>query len=69
MPPVHAGHAQVEGEVRQGQVSRPLCRLRKHTPRGRRLGVGEVVAVELLPTAYVFLKAVLEYQSGPLSKA
>ncbi|MEM4840984.1 MAG: DUF1156 domain-containing protein, partial [Sulfolobales archaeon] len=25
-----------------------------------RLGVGEVVAVELLPTAYVFLKAVLE---------
>ncbi len=26
-----------------------------------RLGVGEVVAVELLPTAYVFLKAVLEY--------
>jgi len=26
-----------------------------------RLSVGEVVAVELLPTAYVFLKAVLEY--------
>ncbi|MEM4501593.1 MAG: DUF1156 domain-containing protein, partial [Thermofilaceae archaeon] len=26
-----------------------------------RLGVGRVVAVELLPTAYVFLKAVLEY--------
>jgi putative DNA methylase len=26
-----------------------------------RLGVGEVVAVELLPTAYIFLKAVLEY--------
>ena len=26
-----------------------------------RLGVGEVVAVELLPVAYVFLKAVLEY--------
>ncbi|WP_196770214.1 DUF1156 domain-containing protein [Stygiolobus azoricus] len=26
-----------------------------------RLGVGEVVAVELLPTAYVLLKAVLEY--------
>jgi putative DNA methylase len=26
-----------------------------------RLGIGEVVAVELLPTAYVFLKAVLEY--------
>jgi len=26
-----------------------------------RLGLGEVVAVELLPTAYVFLKAVLEY--------
>jgi len=26
-----------------------------------RLGVGEVVAVELLPTAYVFLKAVLEH--------
>jgi putative DNA methylase len=26
-----------------------------------RLGFGEVVAVELLPTAYVFLKAVLEY--------
>jgi len=26
-----------------------------------RLGVGEVVAVELLPTAYVFLKAILEY--------
>ena len=26
-----------------------------------RLGVGEVVAAELLPTAYVFLKAVLEY--------
>ncbi|HIQ56063.1 MAG TPA: DUF1156 domain-containing protein, partial [Pyrodictium sp.] len=26
-----------------------------------RLGVREVVAVELLPTAYVFLKAVLEY--------
>ena len=28
---------------------------------GARLGLGEVVAVELLPTAYVFLKAVLEY--------
>jgi len=26
-----------------------------------RLGVGEVVVVELLPTAYIFLKAVLEY--------
>jgi len=26
-----------------------------------RLGVGEVVAVEFLPTAYIFLKAVLEY--------
>jgi len=26
-----------------------------------RLGVGEIVAAELLPTAYVFLKAVLEY--------
>ncbi|MEL9908252.1 MAG: DUF1156 domain-containing protein [Candidatus Nezhaarchaeales archaeon] len=26
-----------------------------------RLGIGEAVAVELLPTAYVFLKAVLEY--------
>jgi putative DNA methylase len=26
-----------------------------------RLGMGEVVAVEFLPTAYVFLKAVLEY--------
>jgi len=26
-----------------------------------RLGIGEVVAVELLPTAYVFLKAVLEH--------
>ncbi|NAZ24252.1 MAG: DUF1156 domain-containing protein [Thermofilum sp.] len=26
-----------------------------------RLGFGEVVAVELLPTAYIFLKAVLEY--------
>jgi len=26
-----------------------------------RLGIGEVVAVELLPVAYVFLKAVLEY--------
>ena len=26
-----------------------------------RLGIGEVVAVELLPTAYVFLKAILEY--------
>jgi len=26
-----------------------------------RLGLGEVVAVELLPTAYIFLKAVLEY--------
>jgi putative DNA methylase len=26
-----------------------------------RLGIGEVVAVELLPTAYVFLRAVLEY--------
>nr|WP_157864720.1 DUF1156 domain-containing protein [Thermogladius calderae] len=26
-----------------------------------RLGVGEVVAAELLPTAYIFLKAVLEY--------
>ena len=26
-----------------------------------RLGIGEVVAVELLPTAYIFLKAVLEY--------
>jgi putative DNA methylase len=25
-----------------------------------RLGIGEVMAVELLPTAYVFLKAVLE---------
>jgi len=28
---------------------------------GVRLGLGEVVASELLPTAYVFLKAVLEY--------
>ncbi|MEM1690411.1 MAG: DUF1156 domain-containing protein [Thermofilaceae archaeon] len=28
-----------------------------------RLGFGEVIAVELLPTAYVFLKAVLEYPS------
>jgi len=26
-----------------------------------RLGIGEVVAVELLPTAYIFLKAILEY--------
>jgi len=26
-----------------------------------RLGLGEVVAVEFLPTAYIFLKAVLEY--------
>ena len=26
-----------------------------------RLGVGEVVAVEFLPTAYIFLKAILEY--------
>ena len=26
-----------------------------------RLGIGEVVAVEFLPTAYVFLKAILEY--------
>ncbi|MEM4030168.1 MAG: DUF1156 domain-containing protein, partial [Thermofilaceae archaeon] len=26
-----------------------------------RLGLGEVVAVELLPTAYIFLKAILEY--------
>jgi len=26
-----------------------------------RLGIGEVVAVEFLPTAYIFLKAVLEY--------
>ncbi|MEM4854644.1 MAG: DUF1156 domain-containing protein, partial [Sulfolobales archaeon] len=26
-----------------------------------RLGIGRVVAVELLPTAYIFLKAVLEY--------
>lgn len=28
---------------------------------GVRLGLGEVVAVELLPTAYIFLKAVLEH--------
>ena len=26
-----------------------------------RLGIGEVVAVEFLPTAYIFLKAILEY--------
>jgi len=26
-----------------------------------RLGIGEVVAVELLPTAHIFLKAILEY--------
>jgi putative DNA methylase len=28
---------------------------------GIRLGLGEVVAIELLPTAYIFLKAILEY--------
>jgi putative DNA methylase len=33
-----------------------------------RLNVGEVVAVELLPTAYVFLKAVLEYPKWAVDK-
>jgi len=33
-----------------------------------RLGIGEVVAVELLPTAYVFLKAVLEYPKWAADK-
>ena len=33
-----------------------------------RLGVGEVVAVELLPVAYVFLKAVLEYPKWATDK-
>jgi putative DNA methylase len=33
-----------------------------------RLGVGEVVASELLPTAYVFLKAVLEYPKWAVDK-
>jgi len=33
-----------------------------------RLGIGEVVAVELLPTAYVFLKAVLEYPKWATEK-
>jgi putative DNA methylase len=33
-----------------------------------RLGFGEVVAVELLPTAYVFLKAVLEYPKWAVEK-
>ena len=33
-----------------------------------RLGIGEVVAVELLPTAYIFLKAVLEYPKWAVKK-
>ncbi len=33
-----------------------------------RLGIGKVVAVELLPTAYVFLKAVLEYPKWAIEK-
>ncbi|MCC6004815.1 MAG: DUF1156 domain-containing protein, partial [Thermofilum sp.] len=33
-----------------------------------RLGFGEVVAVELLPTAYIFLKAVLEYPKWAVEK-
>jgi putative DNA methylase len=33
-----------------------------------RLNIGEVVAVELLPTAYVFLKAVLEYPKWATDK-
>jgi len=33
-----------------------------------RLNIGEVVAVELLPTAYVFLKAVLEYPKRAVDK-
>jgi Adenine-specific DNA methylase containing a Zn-ribbon len=33
-----------------------------------RLGVGEVVAVELLPVAYVFLRAVLEYPKWAVDK-
>jgi len=33
-----------------------------------RLNIGEVVAVELLPTAYVFLKAVLEYPKWAVDK-
>jgi len=33
-----------------------------------RLGIGKVVAVELLPTAYIFLKAVLEYPKWTIEK-
>ncbi len=33
-----------------------------------RLGIGEVVAVELLPVAYIFLKAVLEYPKWAIDK-
>ncbi|ADM27561.1 protein of unknown function DUF1156 [Ignisphaera aggregans DSM 17230] len=33
-----------------------------------RLGINEVVAVELLPTAYIFLKAVLEYPKWAVEK-
>lgn len=52
------GHA---GTIRNARLLDPFAGFGSIPLEAARLGLREVVAVELLPTAYVFLKAVLEY--------
>ncbi|MCD6191925.1 MAG: hypothetical protein J7L26_00445 [Candidatus Aminicenantes bacterium] len=46
---------------RRSSLLDPFARFGSIPLEALRLGIGEVYAVELLPTAYIFLKAVLEY--------
>ena len=48
-------------KIRQVKLLDPFAGFGSIPLEAIRLGVGDVVAVELLPTAYIFLKAVLEY--------
>lgn len=51
----------VKERLRRARLLDPFAGFGSIPLEAMRLGVGEVVAVELLPTAYIFLKAILEY--------
>jgi len=52
---------EVKEELKKVKLLDPFAGFGSIPLEAIRLGIGEVVAVELLPTAYIFLKAVLDY--------
>ena len=57
------GNQEAINKIKSAKLLDPFAGFGSIPLEAIRLGVSKVVAVELLPTAYVFLKAVLEYPS------